>query len=196
MFYEKKREKISEIIDLMKENKFRDIFHLFENDENYREPLLVWIRPSKRLVEFIEKEVTSIGIHQISSVGCGCGTLEWLIQASTNLEVTGYEVNKSWWESPYSTPHFIKLEYVDENDSKRKLPADSALMFCYFNNNEYFHTYLNNFTGKCVILIGPIDGSRHCDPEPSYLENFSQEWKVKSRLSIQGGDEIVIYQRS
>ena len=61
-------------------------------------------------------------------------------------------------------------------------------MFCYFNNNEYFHQYLHQYRGKteksllshngeniagsCVILIGPVDGARHCDPEPGYLEVF------------------------
>ena len=49
------------------------------------------------------------------------------------------------------------------------IPPDSAVMFCYFNNNQYFHKYLEQYQGKCVILIGPIDGKRHCDPEPDYL---------------------------
>ena len=30
MFYEQKRERIAEIINLMKEDKFLDVFHLFE----------------------------------------------------------------------------------------------------------------------------------------------------------------------
>jgi len=63
---------------------------------------------------------------------------------------------------------------VDEVEGKFiSLPDASAAMFSYFNNRELFHKYLHNFTGRCVVLIGPVDGLRHCDPEPRYLPDTS-----------------------
>ena len=63
------------------------------------------------------------------------------------------------------------LEYVDEMEEKTCIiPKNTALMFCYFNNIELFHVYLDQYKGPCVILVGPVDGARHCDPEPAYLE--------------------------
>ena len=31
-----------------------------------------------------------------------------------------------------------------------------ALLFCYFNQLDYFHEYLKSYEGKCIILIGPV----------------------------------------
>merc|ERR1719193_865786 len=177
----------------MRVDDWRSVLQVFQNDHGYREPLLVWVRPSLSLVNFIAEEMRKVGLNKISSVGCGCGTLEWIIQEASDLEVTGYEVNRIWWESNHSTPHFIHLEYVEEKGVNLKLPTDSAVMFCYFNNLEFFHQYLTNYSGPCVILIGPVDGKRHCDPEPGYLESFPTQWTVQSRMVISGGDEIVIY---
>ena len=40
-------------------------------------------------------------------------------------------------------------EYVDELDEKSCIiPSDNALMFCYFNNLQYFYKYLRAYTGK------------------------------------------------
>ena len=60
--------------------------------------------------------------------------------------MTGYEVNRLWWEGQHSTPHFIDIQYVDESpDRCCRLPAHTALLFCYFNNLTYFHTYLDQY---------------------------------------------------
>ena len=47
-------------------------------------------------------------------------------------------------------------------------------------------------TGPCVILIGPVDGLRHCEPEPDYLEN-SDEWEIMEKISLSGEDAIAVY---
>ena len=92
------------------------------------------------------------------------------------------------------------------------IPEDTALLFCYFNNNEYFHQYLQQYRGQCVILIGPIDGARHCDPEPDYLQvlqiflvkenSFLKEklqghadWDLYSSFSLKEEDAISVYRR-
>ena len=67
----------------MKAGNWQGVLAEFTEDSCYREPLLVWIKPSLSCLEFIEAEVRSLGLGHLSSVGCGCGTLEWLLQAST-----------------------------------------------------------------------------------------------------------------
>ena len=125
---------------------------------------------------------------------------EWLLQEAVQLVVRGYEVNRSWWEGNNSVPHFIDITYCDELEDKTcSLPSHSALMFCYFNNLHYFHSYLEQYQGDtsfsfsslltllvppgpCVILIGPCsEASRHCEPEPLYLSNM-EGWRVQSKL--------------
>ena len=73
---------------------------------------------------------------------------EWLLQEAVQLKVTGYEVNRSWWEGTNSLPHFIDIQYCDELEERScRVPSDSALMFCYFNNIQYFHSYLDQYQG-------------------------------------------------
>ena len=35
--------------------------------------------------------------------------LEWLLQEAIGMKMTGYEVNRSWWEGAHSIPHFIDI---------------------------------------------------------------------------------------
>ena len=75
---------------------------------------------------------------------------EWLLQEAVQLRVTGYEVNRSWWEGTNSIPHFIDIQYCDELEERScRVPSTSALMFCYFNNLDYFHSYLDQYQGHC-----------------------------------------------
>lgn len=84
--------------------------------------------------------------------------------------MTGYEVNRSWWEGNHSIPHFINIsidmahpanvsikhisEYVDELEDKSCIiPSDNALMFCYFNSLHYFHKYLQAYSGKIESTV-------------------------------------------
>ena len=105
----------------------------------------------------------------------------------------------------------LVTEYVDEMEGKTcVIPEDSAIMFCYFNSLELFHRYLDDYqgdiitmipssyldflAGPCVILIGPVAGERHCDPQPRYLVDNLQ-WKLVDNLVVRGDDEVAIYHR-
>ena len=85
--------------------------------------------------------------------------------------------------------------------SPGKIPTlnpDSALLFCYFNQLKYFQEYLDNYTGNCVILIGPIDGKRHCEPAPRYLREVENTpWVLFDQHNIRNASEdlICIYKR-
>merc|ERR1719228_762155 len=193
--YFTKQERKEKVVRRMQEGDWEGVLEEFQSEDEYREPLLLWIRPTLATLTIIQSQVTSLGLSGISSVGCGCGTLEWLIQAGTGLCVKGYEVNRIWWEGVHSTPHFIDIEYVDEVEGKNcPIPATTALLFCYFNNLPYFHQYLLNFQGPCVILIGPVDGERHCEPEPGYLTDH-EDWVLRDKMDIWGEDEIAVYTR-
>ena len=111
-------------------------------------------------------------------------------------KATGLEVNSGWWESGYSTPHFVPLVYT-EAGVVPELPSDSALLFSYFNNMEYFEEYLAAYGGDCVILIGPVDGKRHCAPEPSYLAEAPKHaavWRLAASHDVRaaGEDEVSV----
>ena len=67
--------------------------------------------------------------------------------------------------------------YDNQTGKIPSLDPESALMFNYFNHMQYFHEYLDAYTGNCIILIGPTDGNRHCDPEPR-LEGAIKEFQV------------------
>ena len=74
--------------------------------------------------------------------------------------------------------------------------AHSAIMFNYFNNGKYFEEYLSAYAGDCVILIGPVDGKRCCDPEPSYLAETAKHaavWRLAASHDVRaaGEDEVV-----
>ena len=91
------------------------------------------------------------------------------------------------------------------------VPANTAIMFCYFNNLDYFHKYLQEYQGEeavdlssflssikpagpCVILIGPVDGERHCEPEPKYLMDH-KDWFIIETMCLRGQDEVAVYGR-
>ena len=199
--YLAKKEKRDEVVAMMTSGNWRSILDLYDDEvEMYHEPLLVWIRPSLEMLRWLEAELRSLfpagKSANILSIGCGCGFLEWLINhATSEVRAEGLEVNSGWWESTYSTPHLIPLTYTEPGVIP-KLPEDKALMFCYFNGLQYFEEYLDAYSGKCVILIGPVDGSRHCDPEPDYLMNHPN-WERKSFHDIrnENRDHVVIYTR-
>ncbi len=103
----------------------------------YREPLLVWVRPSRGLLDFLERELLALGAASLLSVGCGCAFLEWLVSRGTVLEVSGLEVNAGWWESRHSTPHLIPLRYTEPGSVPGDMPGrGTALLFCYFNRDH------------------------------------------------------------
>ena len=103
-----KTRKKEAVVELMRSGDWLGVLQQF-NSEEYREPLLLWIRPSLSSLEFIRDSLSSLHLTTVSSVGCGCGTLEWLLASATGLTVRGYEVNRMWWEGEHSTPHFIDI---------------------------------------------------------------------------------------
>ena len=45
---------------------------------------------------------------------------------------------------------------IPEKLAKHCRDKSMAVMFCYFNQIQYFKEYLDCYEGNCVILIGPV----------------------------------------
>ena len=112
------------------------------------------------------------------------------------LPVVGLEIDRGWWESKYSPPSFLaRVECIDPA-RPIQLDPQHALLFCYFSNLKAFENYINDFTGRCVVLIGPDNGNteRYCDPQPFHLEG-RHPWKVHAVIKNSFTDAIVFYVR-
>lgn len=106
----------------------------------------------------------------------------------------GYEVNEEWWDSPYSNPQFIKLQFP-VLPSKNLLYPDYALLFCYFNNGPAFQDYVKNYSGVLVFIIGPAYGSgRHTDPAPFKPDFGEENWELIDAQEVKNTkDFIAVY---
>lgn len=115
----------------------------------------------------------------------------------TGIHVIGYEVNQEWWESKYSPPKFIKLNYF-ENSLGNYLNPNYALLFCYFNNGPAFVDYVNNFNGNVVLVFGPGKGKgRHTDPQPFSANFGDKDWRLDSFQEVKNSkDFIAVYRRN
>nr|XP_022907337.1 uncharacterized protein LOC111418868 [Onthophagus taurus] len=186
---------IKEVIELYKENKWMDIIDKNPNVTNEEARKLLWVWPSFKNLEFIKKKLNEFNMNGISSIGCGCGLLEWIISKSTRLEVIGYEINEIWWTSKYCIPQFINLTYVENNNYILK--SNLALVFCYFNDSEAFNDYVNNYEGNLIFIIGPGEGrGTHTDPSP-FKPNFqTNNWVLNDYQEIKTTkDFIAVYIR-
>ncbi len=197
-----RQERKAQMIKLAEEGEWKNILDIYEsrseeNGHRYHEPLLVWVRPSRQMLNFIQTELNKLNVSSILSIGCGCGFLEWLLSRATDLKVSGLEVNKGWWESRHSTPHLIPLTYTEPGVIPKMPGRDTALLFCYFNSLVHFDNYLDHFEGDVLVLIGPVDGQRHCEPAPHDLER-SEGWTAVAVHDIQGAgeDHVVVYKRT
>lgn len=124
-----------------------------------------------------------------------------LLLLLTDIPVTGYEINKEWWQSRYCNPQFIPLHFVDTaSKTKNNIPLDSncALLFCYFNDGDAFIDYINRYSGDLVFVIGPGEGrGTHTNPAP-FTANFGdQMWTLVDFQEVKNTkDFIAVYGRS
>ena len=55
-------ERKQRMISLMELGDWKSVLTEFDSDEGYREPLLVWIRPSLEMLKFVEQELFKLSI--------------------------------------------------------------------------------------------------------------------------------------
>lgn len=203
-------------------NVFRDC--VFTTDKSCRSDslrklhLVTWPLPmEKNLIEFAQF-VISKKVFTIYSIGCGSGLLEWLMlkfitverdkqkmSKNDNVKLIGVEVDSNWWNSIYSPPKFIPLQFYPETfQIENKFgQSNDMTIFCYFNNLKMFSEYLASFRGKFVVLIGPISSEQFCSPGPKELaENFNElptnEWDLIKceQFGFISIDHLAIYKRA
>ncbi|XP_018576582.1 uncharacterized protein LOC108915102 [Anoplophora glabripennis] len=186
---------LSTVLELYRENKWEEILKLNEHSDDPTALNLLWVWPSEKNLNFIKTVLNEYNLDGIVSIGCGCGLLEWIINKSTGFDVTGYEINKAWWESKYSNPKFIKLNYQEESLEENCLNSNYALLFCYFNNGPAFLEYINTYEGNVVFIIGPGKGKgRHTDPEPFGANFGSFRWRLYGYQEVKNSkDFIAVY---
>lgn len=73
---------------------WRGIVQLFEN--GFCDEKLLWFQPDLDGIDFLEKSLATVGVKGISSIGCGTGLLEWIINSSTGPD----EKNKNRYCDP------------------------------------------------------------------------------------------------
>ncbi|CAG9860099.1 unnamed protein product [Phyllotreta striolata] len=176
---------VTAVQNLYTSKKWKKILKLNKNSNEQSALKLLWVWPDESNLFFIKRTIVDFGCRGISSIGCGCGLLEWIINESTGVPVVGYEINKEWWESKYSNPKFIKLNYVEDNEVS--LNPAYALLFCYFNDKHAFQQYVRNYKGDLVLIIGPGKGSlKHTEPEP-----FNADFGcTKSKWILYNSEEV------
>ncbi|XP_055692193.1 uncharacterized protein LOC129795130 [Lutzomyia longipalpis] len=130
-----------------------------------------WIWPTESCLEDLRECFRAHGIHNVLSIGCGSGLLEWILQESCALKVSGIELDKSWWTSAYAPATFIPLSFtgssLDEDFLQHCAPGEPfILLFCYFNNGGAFWDYLRRFQGDFVMIAGPRDGADAIKKQP------------------------------
>ena len=117
--YFSKKERKEKVVKRMEEGDWEGVLQEFQSTDEYREPLLLWIRPTLASLYFIKEQIDYLGLAGISSVGCGCGTLEWLLQVrghSSNMQCSdgekggGMHKNLSNAIPMYSQKGFLKTK--------------------------------------------------------------------------------------
>ncbi|XP_047999591.1 uncharacterized protein LOC125236713 isoform X2 [Leguminivora glycinivorella] len=94
-----------------------------------------------------------------------------MIEQATGLPTAGLEVDGAWWRCKYAPPTFIPLLLTpptpDEDTARLLRAPGTALLFCYFNNRPAFEEYLQQYTGRVLVIIGPGEGAGvHAEPRP------------------------------
>jgi len=68
-------ERKQKMISLMEIGDWKSVLSEFDSDEGYREPLLVWIRPSLEMLKFIEEELFKLSITKANLSDTSVSTL-------------------------------------------------------------------------------------------------------------------------
>ncbi|KAH0535570.1 hypothetical protein KQX54_017245 [Cotesia glomerata] len=160
-----------------------------ESDEAQR---LSWFWPTFNDLQWIRNLLDNFKCKGIVSVGCGTGLLEWIIQQYLNCDVIGIEVDKLWWQSKYSPSFYLNKIIFTSKKSPVNISAEYAVLFCYFNNSEAFKSYLTDYPGHLVVVIGPEKGkNRHTDPRPFDKKFSKMGWKLHTSKKLDNGIDCI-----
>ncbi|XP_043601747.1 uncharacterized protein LOC122576043 [Bombus pyrosoma] len=188
-----------QILMFHSEQKWSDIANLNCTLTKLDKSRLFWVLPTINDLHWIKEIIDKHEVVCLASIGCGCGLLEWLFEKYSGLNVTGVEVNRSWWCSKYSPPLFLKnIVFISENNKNNFFLSEKyALLFCYFNNSSAFCDYIENYKGNLIFVIGPKSNeNRWTDPMP-FDEKFNEYgWKLIGEKEMdRTNDYITVYNK-
>lgn len=163
-------------------------------DIRYKNPSLLWAWPTESSLRWLGQVPFNYQTKGITSIGCGSGLLEWLIETSTKCPVTSIDLAESWWAKYNQAPSYISRIWIDQRRpiDSTLLSPDTALLFCYFNNENAFSNYINAYEGNVVIIVGPKPGlGRHTSPMP-LTPNFDskKQWELKETFDFNENGDI------
>lgn len=191
--------------NLVVDNQWQSIISmepLFTREEKSK---FLWAWPSHMCLSAIRRVLNENAVTSILSIGCGSGLLEWIINRATDIPVSGLELDRSWWTSPYAPKTFIDLHFTNcpiTSDFLRRCASSAtttsdnfALLFCYFNNRTAFLDYVEVFTGELIIIIGPAENSGIVtDPTPMNPQFANdQEWIFIEALEMLTKPNIIAF---
>lgn len=97
-------ELLNKVLEYYREGSWRKILNLNETSDNKDALKLLWVWPSEQNLKFLKKTIEELNCQGITSIGCGCGLLEWIIKRST-----GKYRCVSKLTSSFATVRFITL---------------------------------------------------------------------------------------
>ena len=75
--------KIREILSITGE--WQAIIQLYE--QGSVDTRILWYQPSFEAVDFVKENLSFLRVQGVTSIGCGTGLLEWIIQLSTGKSI-------------------------------------------------------------------------------------------------------------
>lgn len=70
---------LDKVLDFHRRNNWRKVLLLNENSQDTRALKILWVWPSETNLKFLKRVSDRYCIEGLSSLGCGCGLLEWII---------------------------------------------------------------------------------------------------------------------
>lgn len=198
----------SQILELIADRDWRKIIQLSGRYSLIEKSRFLWAWPGEKCLERLKTVLEENCVRSVLSIGCGSGLLEWILEETTGLPVSGIELKHSLWTSNYSPSKFIKVNFIDVEPSEEYIRQSAstgdnfALLFCYFNDRSAFDKYIEAYHGNIVLIIGPrSDRNIITDPlplDPKFCERNGSKWSVRSVINIDDDDDcnvLAVYRR-
>ena len=102
---------VEAVVALYKQNEWEEVLKLgtkFGEDTVRR---VLWVWPSVENLKFIKKHVVENNLDGVTSIGCGCGLLEWILQEfSSKCLFAIYSARKTMDENDTSSTKCLILK--------------------------------------------------------------------------------------
>lgn len=157
--------------------------------------LMAW-PPSFESLSVLCNAIISTGCTSVLSIGCGTGTVEWLIN-SLNVLPEGIRAADLWDRDLIVEAKMAKLNFVSALDTKTNnpmflTPKDcESLVFFYPVPPCMVQRYIDNYKGQCIVLAPTnIEEEEACLAAKKLVE--SKMWVQVLALNWEGKKPTVV----